>query len=1655
MFNNKMFKIINTNLFNQFKGITMKRFVLLLTIIGVWFLAYNMYAEDSKEYKVEVLRKSALVDFGGQAPGTSYPIPFVTTGDPINNPKAQAAVSTGYYFVNSGDRAGKPWAPDYSFIDTTEDALNWRRVISGPNQNPVSWYQDPSRKNDGYRFFRHAQWGTSGVYANDSVDDVFAGPIPIGFEFEYGGLKFDSFYVLSNGGIMLANARYKYTNDNPPVRKVESNNYGSPNCYNVYSYDWFIVGGRTGDGTADATVDNFGWNMASQVSQQAFVTAAPPNITVSTRNLPIIAPFWGDGYLSQWDAINEQPRDRGKVYFYKDPTGNKLVVYFVNWQLKGPITIAGYTVYTIGTTGSASQYNANAMGPANDGYISANCQIVLDRTDNTVTINYERFQGRKDYGLGFYPANQLIRFNTFGCISGMARHLNFDSKQLKTNPNYTGTIPWAADYNQNTYMWSKYFTNDHTGYPDPTQSVRFKQWKNTLRVVDLAFRVRKQEQGQTAYEVPVLTSQVQDFEILAGHEQVGQLQPVAIVENLTNDIQGPNQRNYMPQDLSFRVRCAIINQATRRPLYNKYVKVDYNAVKNRAGEEAFEKVILSVVKYTGGNYEADTLNATYYNPDRTLKAPWDGVPPYGFVQIYFPPFEPNDLFRSNIGLMKAYLMLDPSDPATGESLGDEWPFDDTLNIRFWVMRHIPNDEPFVDDVTEFHVVPDDNGSPVPIPSVYKWVSVGATVVTGETVSRNPLPPRGDYLCNNSEVYPGLKISSPTIKLHRPPPSVVGIGAWGGYEMRSFPIDLLTKTGAVLTLAIQRSTNRDDWERGWSDGTLIGCEHRIVVSNWYNVYNPNYGYSTTTELCDQIHVEFKKPSLNWRDGTLITNIATDNWRKHQRRKGAPEETKMAAYTLFGGGGYMVGFLETDKDSAMAPPVYSGQRTPNGLRYDFYDDGIDFEYKKVYVPIPDTFITAPNEGGKHFRFRIRVYARNNQLSPTTIADDEDPFYVDNIRILYSTSEIVDVEMSKIEADWPYTITPASQATAIPIRMSISNNTSKQAPSFWVKASIVRESDFNSLFYLSDAWVWKGDPNDEDYEEMMALFRQKNKIARDSARWILMRTLPIYCRTKQIPFLRPGSDEPISMPTWNARLSPPGKYIIIGDIFVPGGDLEPLNDTTYSTINMTFGPMFAYHPVTDVNNLRKATNDVSAMIGEFGRGLTMRGYKMGGLSYANWMQNYPSWEVGDAGGDGGSGNFAMKFELTSEDTIFGYGAYYATKNQHPDWVSYRMFDGDEIPSNQIPGSLVQAQRGYDQITDSMGRWNEFVFVTLPNPIVLKKGIYWVAVAQLAEAGIELGASKSRMGMRCTNIYFHNPQTADKNGSAGIYLNLEKSFRIREKFGNQTNKNFFAYENGQGSGAWEPFTSTIGNPGYAHMDHQGYTPFDGQTATVSRGSWLPLIVPYLGPRTYSTSYPFKDCDIPVELTYFKGSVRQGAIDLIWETASEVNNHGFYVERKVVGTENSDWNTLPEFVSGHGTSNIPHEYNYVDTDVKPNTTYQYKLRQVDLDGTQSCDDFSNIVTLTYTEKGSIVLMPNSPNPFNDGTNLSFSIPENAKVTLEILDVYGMVVKTLVNDNMSAGTYAKAWMSDDNHGNKVASGTYIYRLTVDDKVLTGKMSLVR
>lgn len=78
------------------------------------------------------------------------------------------------------------------------------------------------------------------------------------------------------------------------------------------------------------------------------------------------------------------------------------------------------------------------------------------------------------------------------------------------------------------------------------------------------------------------------------------------------------------------------------------------------------------------------------------------------------------------------------------------------------------------------------------------------------------------------------------------------------------------------------------------------------------------------------------------------------------------------------------------------------------------------------------------------------------------------------------------------------------------------------------------------------------------------------------------------------------------------------------------------------------------------------------------------------------------------------------------------------------------------------------------------------------------------------------------------------------------------------------------------------------------------------------------------------------------------------------------------------------------------------------------------------------------------------PNPFNPVTNIVFSLPEQSHVTLEVYDIRGRLVSTLVNESMNPGTYTRSF-----DGSGLPSGLYFCRLTSDEKVMITKLVLIK
>ena len=91
----------------------------------------------------------------------------------------------------------------------------------------------------------------------------------------------------------------------------------------------------------------------------------------------------------------------------------------------------------------------------------------------------------------------------------------------------------------------------------------------------------------------------------------------------------------------------------------------------------------------------------------------------------------------------------------------------------------------------------------------------------------------------------------------------------------------------------------------------------------------------------------------------------------------------------------------------------------------------------------------------------------------------------------------------------------------------------------------------------------------------------------------------------------------------------------------------------------------------------------------------------------------------------------------------------------------------------------------------------------------------------------------------------------------------------------------------------------------------------------------------------------------------------------------------------------------------------------------------------------------------SFELLQNYPNPFNPETNISFSLPEQTDVTLEIFNILGKKVRILIDEPFAAGRHAVVWDGRNDNGAEVASGVYLYRMQTETIHQTKKMLFLK
>lgn len=128
---------------------------------------------------------------------------------------------------------------------------------------------------------------------------------------------------------------------------------------------------------------------------------------------------------------------------------------------------------------------------------------------------------------------------------------------------------------------------------------------------------------------------------------------------------------------------------------------------------------------------------------------------------------------------------------------------------------------------------------------------------------------------------------------------------------------------------------------------------------------------------------------------------------------------------------------------------------------------------------------------------------------------------------------------------------------------------------------------------------------------------------------------------------------------------------------------------------------------------------------------------------------------------------------------------------------------------------------------------------------------------------------------------------------------------------------------------------------------------------------------------------------------------------------------------------------------------------------------RVFLTGVVICDaaaQYLNVTTtqLTWNLNGSngaepsrFTLEQNFPNPFNPSTTITYKLEQPTHVRLEVYDIAGRLINTLIDQYQVGGRYSARWNADDSRGSKLASGMYFARLQVGDQVAVAKMILAK
>lgn len=192
----------------------------------------------------------------------------------------------------------------------------------------------------------------------------------------------------------------------------------------------------------------------------------------------------------------------------------------------------------------------------------------------------------------------------------------------------------------------------------------------------------------------------------------------------------------------------------------------------------------------------------------------------------------------------------------------------------------------------------------------------------------------------------------------------------------------------------------------------------------------------------------------------------------------------------------------------------------------------------------------------------------------------------------------------------------------------------------------------------------------------------------------------------------------------------------------------------------------------------------------------------------------------------------------------------------------------------------------------------------------------------------------------------------------------------------------------------------------------------------------------------------LPVELADVEATVDGETVRLTWQTASETNNAGFEVERRLVeteGREDGTWTRIGR-VEGAGTTTGTTSYRFADTGLPYDADkLRYRLKQVDTDGSAH---YSDPVTVERSID-QVQLLGTYPNPAQSRMTVRYALPEAREVTIRLYNILGQQVRTVVDEEQDGRHKRPVDVRD------LSSGVYFLRFQAGGQTRTQKLTVVR